>query len=287
MNSKDAFGVRFTRSWVTLYTRSLSEAVGERRRAEMESDLWEQLSDTSSGRTSTQVLDRCLRGIPADVWWRYRTLLEQREVRQRNQNMTRNILINWWGAITAVLGTALLTLGVGGILFGEGGAASGFVWAGASFISGGLMLGGLALIQRHVITGSRMIVAGAAVTVLGVFLIPVAALIVIGGLWTGHLRLFGTADDQHLQSARPQPADLTARWYLWLVAAIILVVVGLGALAILGDGQTATGQDDDGLIASLAYFAWILSWLGALISTGMGIGFGAKRGIVRHRTRPA
>ena len=93
--SEDSFGVRFTRSWVALYTRSLPDAVGERRRAELESDLWEQLKQTSSGRASAQVLDRCLRGIPADVWWRYRTLLEEREVRQRNRNMTRSILTNW------------------------------------------------------------------------------------------------------------------------------------------------------------------------------------------------
>ena len=109
----------------------------------------------------------------------------------------------------------------------------------------------------------------------------------MGRLWTGHLQLSGTADEPHLEPVRPQPADLTARWYLWLVAAPILFVIGLGALVILGDGQTATGEDDTGLIGSLAYFAWILSWLGAVISTGMGIVFGAKRGFARHRTRPA
>ena len=200
--------------------------------------------------------------------------------------MTRTIFTNWWGVITAIVGAVLLTLGVAGVVFGDG-AGGGVVWAGATLISGGLIVGGLAILQRRVRAGSWMIAVGATVTILSIFLIPVAALIVVGGLWTGHLQLTGTTDESRLQPVRPQSADLTARWYLWLVAAPILFVVGLGALVVLGDGQTATGEDDTSLIASLAYFAWILSWLGAVISTGIGIVFGARRGIARHRTRPA
>ena len=291
--SQDSFGVRFTRSWVAFYTRGLPDVVGERRRAELESDLWEQSKETSSGRASAQVLDRCLRGIPADVWWRYRTLLEKREVRQRNRNMTRSILTNWWGVITAVLGVAVLIEAVAGIIWGNGG---GVAWSAVTLLSGGLILGGLALLQRRVIAGSWMILVGALVPVSGIFTIPVAgifmipitALIVIGGLWTGHLQLWGTVvEEPHLQPARPQPADLTSRWYLWLVAASILFVIGFGALVVLGDGQTATGEDDTSLISSLAYLAWILSWFAAVISAGIGVVFGARRVIARHRTRPA
>ena len=107
MTSNASFGVRFTRSWVAFYTRSLDEPVGERRRAEMASDLWEQLNDASSGRASAQVLDRCLRGIPADVWWRYRTLLESRGIRERSRGMYSNLRQNWWQALVvaqAILG---------------------------------------------------------------------------------------------------------------------------------------------------------------------------------------
>lgn len=286
MTGKDSFGVRSTRAWVALYTRSLPETVGERRRAEIESDLWEQLNNTSSGGASARVLDRCLRGIPADVWWRYRTLLEHREVRQRSNSMTRTVVTNWWGVMTAVFGATLLTLGLAGVIFGEG-DGGGVVWAGATLISGGLVVGGLAILHRRVRAGSWMIAVGAAATILSIFLIPVAALIVLGGLWTGHLQLIGTPDQPHLQPDRPQPADLTTRWYRWLVAAAILFIIGLGALVVLGDGQTATGDDDTSLIATLAYLAWILSWLGAVITTGVGIAFGAKRRVTRHLTRPA
>lgn len=274
--SQDSFGARFARAWVAFYTRSLPDASGERRRAELESDLWEQSNETSSGRTSAQVLGRCLRGIPADVWWRYRTLLEQRGVREASQNMTRKILTNWWSVITAVVGVAVSTEAVAGII---GGRSGGVAWTAVTVVSGGLILGGLALLQRRVIAGSWMIAVGALVPILGIFTIPLAALIVIGGLWTGQLQLRGTADAPHLH--------LTSRWYVWLVTASILFATGLGALVVLGDGQTATGEDDLSLISSLAYFAWILSWFAAVITAGIGVVLSAKRVLARHRTRPA
>ena len=200
--------------------------------------------------------------------------------------MARNILTNWWGVITAVLGVAALTLGAVGVVVGAVGVF-GVVEAVAGLLSGGLIIGGLALLPRRVITGSRMIVVGTALTAVGVLMIPVAALVVIGGLWTGHLQLTDRADEPHLQPVRPQPTDITTRWYLMLVAAPILIAIGLGALAIAGDGPTATGEEDVSLIGGLLWLTWILSWFGALISTGLGIVFGIKRGVARHRTRPA
>ncbi len=200
--------------------------------------------------------------------------------------MTRTIFASWWGVITAIIGVAGLILGAAGVIFRDAGGG-GLTGAGATLVSGGLILGGLAVLRRRVIAGSWMILAGAAVTVLDIFLIPVAALIVIGGLWTGHMRLTGNADEPHLEPARPQQADVTAGWYKWLIAAPVLFVIGLGALVVAGDGQTATGEDDTSLLAGLAYLGWILGWLGAVISTGVGIVLGTKRGIARHRTRPA
>ncbi len=200
--------------------------------------------------------------------------------------MGRSIFTNWWGVGTAILGVALLALGTAGVVFGSG-DGGGVIWASATLISGGLILGGLANLQRRIRAGSWMIAVGAAVAALSIFLIPVAALIVIGGLWTEHMRLSGAADPSHPRPVRAQPADITARWYLWLVAAPVLFAIGLGALVVLGDGQTVTGEDDTSLIAGLAYFGWLLSWLGAAISAGVGILLGARRGLGRHRTRPA
>ena len=51
----------------------------------------------------------------------------------------------------------------------------------------------------------------------------------------------------------------------------MLFAIGLGALAVLGDGKTATGEDDTSLLSELAYLSWLLSWLGAIVSIGMGV----------------
>ncbi len=60
-------------------------------------------------------------------------------------------------------------------------------------------------------------------------------------------------------------------WYHWVVAAAVLFAIGVGALFVVGDGETATGEDDTSLLNGLAYFAWLLSWLGAIVSIGMGV----------------
>lgn len=69
--------VRATRWWVGVYTAGLAPEVRERRRAELESDLWEQrheaevLGRRPSG-TAVQILRRLLLGMPADLGWRRR-----------------------------------------------------------------------------------------------------------------------------------------------------------------------------------------------------------------------
>jgi hypothetical protein len=76
-------------------------------------------------------------------------------------------------------------------------------------------------------------------------------------------------------------ADMTLRWYLWFGVAALLFAIGVGALVVLGDGKTATGEDDTGLVNGLAWLSWLLSWFGALASAGYGIVLGSRR--VRDR----
>jgi hypothetical protein len=56
------------RAWTNVYTFALPADIRERRRAEIESDLWESAHDPDVPRHA--VMLRLLRGMPADLLWR-------------------------------------------------------------------------------------------------------------------------------------------------------------------------------------------------------------------------
>ena len=240
MTSNASFGVRFTRSWVAFYTRSLDEPVGERRRAEMASDLWEQLNDASSGRASAQVLDRCLRGIPADVWWRYRTLLESRGIRERSRGMYSNLRQNWWQALVvaqAILGAAFMA-GVAIVAPDQTEPATIFraVVSTIGLVSATLLIGGLVKQRTNRSVGSRLILVGSLSSLLTVIALNPAGFIAIAviatGLWTGNLAFNARPaeiDTDHLTSRGLSVGG--TRWYWWLITAAALA--GVGFLAVL------------------------------------------------------
>jgi hypothetical protein len=67
--------IHVTGHWVRLYTAGLPPEIREVRRAELESDLWEQEHEAAAAdgrptKTAMQVLHRLVRGIPADLCWR-------------------------------------------------------------------------------------------------------------------------------------------------------------------------------------------------------------------------
>lgn len=103
--SYDPLAVRVCRGWAATYTRGLPTEIAELRVLEIESDLWEHLQDPETA--DREILGRTLRGIQADVWWRYRTLLESRGARQRSHEMTttQRIAQHWyvWLGIAVVL----------------------------------------------------------------------------------------------------------------------------------------------------------------------------------------
>lgn len=75
MTTPGGWAGRLTQCWVRLYTRSAPVGDTVDRRAEMESDLWEQVATrTASGapprRIRRELVGRALRGVPADVAWR-------------------------------------------------------------------------------------------------------------------------------------------------------------------------------------------------------------------------
>jgi hypothetical protein len=57
------------RAWTALYTFALPPDIRDRRRAEIASDLWESEHDPDVPRG--ELLFRALRGLPADLLWRF------------------------------------------------------------------------------------------------------------------------------------------------------------------------------------------------------------------------
>jgi hypothetical protein len=68
-----ALAVASVRWWTCLYTCGLHRSVAARRRAEIESDLWELLHDPTSGHSLTKaahVFARLGAGVADDLCWR-------------------------------------------------------------------------------------------------------------------------------------------------------------------------------------------------------------------------
>lgn len=287
--SAEPAAVRVTRSWVRLYTRGLPVDIGARRVLEIESDLWEHLHDP--GTADREILGRTFRGIHADVWWRYRTLLEHRGARQRRHDMTTTTTRGWWTPVTTVLAIVVTTMGLLGLTLGQtedgsGGALA--LAAGLPAVGGALVLFGLASRRQHPVRGSRMVVAGAVLGALGEpFLVPVGAAIIIGGLWTGELTTSDAPDRPDLQVTR---RSITSTWWRWLVAGAALGALGFVILVvwehsgIVPDGCTEANPCWED---TAAWATWILSWLAAMVTGGIGVVLGVLRLATRHHTRPA
>ena len=65
--------VAVVRAWTRVYTSGTESMTAERRRAEIESDLWELQDDPGAARglsPAVQVLARLIAGVGDDVWWR-------------------------------------------------------------------------------------------------------------------------------------------------------------------------------------------------------------------------
>jgi hypothetical protein len=87
--------VAAVRAWTRAYTLGLPPSIRERRRAEVESDLWECHADAAAV-LPLQILGRLLLGIVDDVWWR----VEEVSLRPRG---ARPVLVATGLAMLAVM----------------------------------------------------------------------------------------------------------------------------------------------------------------------------------------
>ena len=91
---------RLTQRWVRLYTRSAPAGDTVDRRAEMESDLWEQVATRTAsgappGRIRRELVGRALRGVPADVAWRLEVEQSPGRLRWHVQHPSTVLLSTW------------------------------------------------------------------------------------------------------------------------------------------------------------------------------------------------
>lgn len=92
-------GTAFARWWTDRYTRGLAEEVRDRRRAEIASDVFEQvqMASTASSSPGTAIAWRATRGIPADLAWRRQ---EKRVMQGATPDPRGSRLRNTWGVVT-------------------------------------------------------------------------------------------------------------------------------------------------------------------------------------------
>jgi hypothetical protein len=200
--------------------------------------------------------------------------------------LTTHSRINWWTPVTMVFGITATVMALMGLGFGET-DNGGLLFAVRWLVSAVVLLAGLAVLRRRPVTGSWMVIIGAALFALGDLIgIPIALFVIIGGLWTGNL-VTSEGRAARLDLA-PRQASLTEHWYRWLMTA-----AGLGALGFLVLIIWPSVTPDNCTEASpcwedsLAWAAWILSWMSAFITAGIGVILGSLHFVVRHRTRPA
>ena len=273
MNGAEPLSVKAARRWAAVYTRGLSADVRERRCLELESDMWEHLHDADEPDAASAVFGRFLRGIPADVRWRYRTLLESRGARHRSNEMTTSLRSNWW----AILGVVPLGISLAMLVSGVGGSgAFRLVGVAIGVVTGALLIGGLLRRQTDLVAGSRLILVGAAATLVGgLELIPVGIIVLVSGFWTGNLQLDEPSDRLELHAVRDQQVTMTRYWFVWLGVAAALFAIGWLPLIF----------DDPNDLSFGGWFTWVLAWLGAIVTGGIGVILAGLRLTVRHRTR--
>jgi hypothetical protein len=262
--------------------------IRERRLLEIESDLWEQLHDPTEVRAGREILGRVLRGIHSDVWWRYRTLLDLRGARRRSHVMNMNTRIGsrWWTPVSLVIGIVVATMGILGMALGETASGGGAAVAAAALppaIGGLLILAGLGLRGRRLVVGCRLIIVGAVLIAMDPIFIPVAGLIIIGGLFTGDLV---TSERDHRPPVAMTRDSMTTRWYRWIVAGVVLGGIGFATL-LVGDaiGTEECTESNPCWEGTAVWATWVVSWLAAMVTGGIGIVLGLLRLLDRHHTR--
>jgi len=182
------------RFWTRMYTKGLPAEVRTVRRAEIESDLWEQVmvwtKQDSTGLTA-QHLIRLLLGIPADLQWRLeQARSSRREHTQEKRAMTDSISSRI--ILFAAMAVALVPTVMGAtVLAGNGDLSSTErpIFGSLSMLVGVLMAAGLLLSRGSPRLGLGLVVAGAVgIAVLWFWAFFITIPIGLGLIWLARQR---------------------------------------------------------------------------------------------------
>jgi hypothetical protein len=100
-----ALAIGLVRAWTHAYTWRLEPAVRDRRRAEIESELWEFENDPERGdHPAAHMLVRLLSGIPDDLFWR------SEHLSHRRTRLGTGVRIAAWTMATVIVFAALWIL---------------------------------------------------------------------------------------------------------------------------------------------------------------------------------
>jgi hypothetical protein len=150
--------------WVAAYTRGLPPAVGERRRAELASDLWEQRAAGRAAGTPPRVVGRSIVwrtmvGAPADLRWRRRQLTAPRGWQPASAPAPRRLPA--WVVLAAVVAIFQIAGGLQSALLPVNRSVAGAAGALAVVGTGVLLLVGIAHRRRSRAAGDALVAAGA------------------------------------------------------------------------------------------------------------------------------
>ena len=166
------------RAWVRLYTVGLDRETRYDRRAEIDSDLWEQRNDAAlegatPAATTLSIFGRWVAGMAADLGW---TISQRLGGQPAKESMMMTSLENYWKPLAVITAVATAFFGIRQFLTDEvsAGISAGKIMALVLFAGAGLLVLAGLLVHR---TNPRL---GAVMVIVGV--LPVAA---VGGFGLG------------------------------------------------------------------------------------------------------
>lgn len=183
MNSEDR-AAAFAARWVRCYTARVGAEAAEDRRAEIDSDLWEQRAHGRSigsppHAVAVSIVRRVVGGVPADlVWSRQQRVVSRGRPPEREVPMSR-FTKHWWWTVAAVAVAVFYVVVIAGNLSDpEGPHTEGSALAALCAV---MVLVGVGVRARHRAVGDVLLAVSVAPAVVVIWFWPVAvtALVVL------------------------------------------------------------------------------------------------------------